>query len=163
MSQNKGTAAALKVDPAIDPDIERMLADIEDDIKQRETPHYEAIKAKGKEDLVQAIMERVGRFQDQAKMAAEIFLSAIHQLFPHIRPKELRIGLDHASLVPVAALVVHKENTREVRQLMDIARKIELFLYSRQGFEGHIWTFVDDGIDTALLSTDFPLFRKVDR
>jgi ribosomal protein S7 len=142
-------------------EINDILSAIEFKVQARETPEYELGRKEGAQETLEQIVGDIDAFMKNTKQAAEFFNAALSQCMPEVKVKELRIGFNSSSLLPVAVAVISADSKDKLRKIHKLARQVECYLYEKTIFSGLLWTVVDDRMDHESLCIDFPFFRTV--
>jgi len=137
----------------IDKDIEEMLRVS----AARATDAYWLGRA---EERLGILSEYFQGILDKMALPAEMFYVSLQKIIPRESILQHRVGVDYSTGDPTILAVISREAADKLREIREMARALELYLYQERGWDCNFWTITDANIEQPLVDQDFPICRK---
>jgi hypothetical protein len=148
-----GIDPAIASNKAVDPDIEELLRQS----AARATDAYWLGRADERIELQNA---RLTGIMDKLAQPAEAFYLSLQKIVPSGGIVQHRVGIDYSTGDPTVLAVISQKYAGMLREIREVARELELYLFREFGWEYNFWTTTDDKLERSLVEQDFPFFRR---
>jgi hypothetical protein len=91
---------------------------------------------------------------------AEMFYNQLKKIVPEDSIRQHRIGIDNNTGVPTSLTVIAAAHEKDLMNIMDMARDLELWLVQRYDLNYHFWVITDSTLDQVLIDIDFPYYKS---
>jgi hypothetical protein len=139
--------------PTVDKDIEDLLRVS----AARTTDAYWMGRA---DERLGILTEQFQGILDKMALPADIFYMSLQKIIPKEGILQHRIGVDYSTGDPTVLVVISFDHVDKLREIREMARNLELYLYDERGWECNFWTITDANIEQSLIDQDFPICRR---
>jgi len=137
----------------IDPDIEDVLRIS----AARATDAYWLGRA---EERIEILSEHFLEIMDKMAQPAEMFYLSLQKIIPKESILQHRVGIDYSTGDPTVLSIISQDAADKLREIRDMARNLELFLFRERGWDCNFWTKTDANLEQSLVDQDFPFCRR---